>query len=119
MNKLFLPLSVVSLLFSCNSNNKPEEKIITEQELIVDTVSIVTVDDTTPKVTGIGGIFFYSEDPQEAKEWYAKNLGIETNDWGSSTFESEISTSRMRSILLNGNLSIREMSIFHLQKKNL
>jgi predicted enzyme related to lactoylglutathione lyase len=37
-----------------------------------------------PKVTGIGGIFFFSEDPQKTKEWYAKNLGLEINDWGSS-----------------------------------
>ena len=44
--------------------------------------------DTTPRVTGIGGIFFYSDDPKEAKEWYSKNLGIEMNDWGSSSFES-------------------------------
>ena len=44
--------------------------------------------DTTPKVTGIGGIFFYSDNPKEAKEWYTKNLGIKMNDWGSSGFES-------------------------------
>jgi predicted enzyme related to lactoylglutathione lyase len=43
--------------------------------------------DTTPKVTGIGGIFFSSDNPKEAKEWYTKNLGIEINDWGSSGFE--------------------------------
>jgi predicted enzyme related to lactoylglutathione lyase len=44
--------------------------------------------DKTPKVTGIGGIFFYSDNPQETREWYTKNLGIEINDWGSSGFES-------------------------------
>lgn len=44
--------------------------------------------DTTPKVTGIGGIFFYSENPQVTKEWYIKNLGLEINEWGSSSFES-------------------------------
>jgi len=44
--------------------------------------------DTTPKVTGIGGIFFYSDNPQETKEWYVKNLGLEINEWGSSSFES-------------------------------
>ena len=43
--------------------------------------------DATPKVTGIGGIFFFSNNPQETREWYAKNLGLEVNDWG-STFES-------------------------------
>ena len=44
--------------------------------------------DTTPRVTGIGGIFFYSDNPQDTKEWYTKNLGIEVNDWGSASFES-------------------------------
>ncbi len=44
--------------------------------------------DTVPKVTGIGGIFFSSENPEETNDWYSKNLGIEINDWGSSSFES-------------------------------
>ncbi|PCJ64903.1 MAG: glyoxalase [Bacteroidetes bacterium] len=44
--------------------------------------------DITPKVTGIGGIFFFSDNPKETNEWYAKNLGLEINDWGSSSFES-------------------------------
>jgi len=48
----------------------------------------VSTNDTTPKVTGIGGIFFYSDNLKETKEWYTKNLGIEINDWGSSSFES-------------------------------
>ena len=38
----------------------------------------------TPKVTGIGGIFFFSDNPKETREWYSKNLGLETNDYGSS-----------------------------------
>lgn len=41
-----------------------------------------------PKVTGIGGIFFYSEDLQKTKDWYTKNLGIEINAWGASSFDS-------------------------------
>jgi len=44
-------------------------------------------EDTTPKVTGIGGIFFFSDNPAETREWYAKNLGLDVNEWG-STFES-------------------------------
>ncbi|MDZ7650361.1 MAG: hypothetical protein U5K54_26260 [Cytophagales bacterium] len=42
----------------------------------------------TPKVTGIGGIFFLSNNPKETNEWYVKNLGLEINEWGSSSFES-------------------------------
>ena len=44
--------------------------------------------DSTPKVTGIGGIFFYSDNLKETKEWYTKNLGLDINEWGSSSFES-------------------------------
>lgn len=43
--------------------------------------------DTTPRVTGIGGIFFCSDNQKETNEWYVKNLGIEINDWGSSSFD--------------------------------
>ena len=39
-----------------------------------------------PKVTGIGGIFFFSDDPKETRDWYSKNLGIDTTEWG-ATFE--------------------------------
>ncbi|WP_055092189.1 VOC family protein [Flavobacterium aquidurense] len=42
--------------------------------------------ENTPKVTGIGGIFFFSDNPQETRDWYAKNLGFNVNEWG-STFE--------------------------------
>jgi predicted enzyme related to lactoylglutathione lyase len=44
-------------------------------------------DNSTPKVTGIGGIFFFTENPKETRDWYATNLGFDVNDWG-STFES-------------------------------
>ena len=47
----------------------------------------VSPNETTPKVTGIGGIFFFTDNLQDTKDWYAKNLGFEINDWGSSSFE--------------------------------
>ncbi len=34
------------------------------------------------KVTGIGGIFFKCKDPKKMREWYASNLGLNTNDYG-------------------------------------
>jgi predicted enzyme related to lactoylglutathione lyase len=37
-----------------------------------------------PKVTGIGGIFFFSVNPEQTREWYANHLGLEVNEWGSS-----------------------------------
>ena len=51
-----------------------------------ETTNTPSTDDTTPKVTGIGGIFFFSDNPKETNEWYSKNLGLETNEYG-STFE--------------------------------
>jgi predicted enzyme related to lactoylglutathione lyase len=44
-------------------------------------------ENTTPKVTGIGGIFFFSDNPKQTREWYGQNLGLEINDYG-STFEA-------------------------------
>lgn len=41
-------------------------------------------DELQPKVTGIGGIFFFCEDTQKTKDWYSENLGLQTNQWGSS-----------------------------------
>lgn len=43
----------------------------------------IIVNDTTPKVTGIGGIFFRTKNPQETKEWYGKNLGLAVDNYGS------------------------------------
>lgn len=40
--------------------------------------------DNTPKVTGIGGVFFRTKNPEETREWYGKNLGLAVNEYGSS-----------------------------------
>ncbi len=45
-------------------------------------IEIITKD-TTPKVIGIGGIFFKSKNPKEALSWYGKNLGLAIDDYGS------------------------------------
>jgi predicted enzyme related to lactoylglutathione lyase len=34
------------------------------------------------KVTSIGGIFFKCKDPDKMKDWYQKNLGLNTNKYG-------------------------------------
>jgi predicted enzyme related to lactoylglutathione lyase len=49
-----------------------------------ETTNTVPNTDTIPKVTGIGGIFFFSDNPEKTREWYRQNLGIETNEYGSS-----------------------------------
>jgi predicted enzyme related to lactoylglutathione lyase len=63
------------------------KKLINMEESKSKTENTSSINESTPKVTGIGGIFFFSDNPKEAKEWYAKNLGLDVNDWG-STFES-------------------------------
>ncbi len=35
------------------------------------------------KVTGIGGIFFKTSDPEKMKTWYNKNFRLVTNEYGS------------------------------------
>jgi len=57
------------------------------EELKNKTENSGSVNDAIPKVTGIGGIFFFSDNPKETKEWYAKNLGLPINAWGSVSFE--------------------------------
>lgn len=48
------------------------------------------------KVTGIGGVFFKSKDPQKTTEWYKKHLGLETNPYGATFewYESQDSTTK-------------------------
>src|SRR4249920_1995705 len=76
-----MPLKMNRLIITIQKTSKMEEQ---KNE----TTNAGSANDTTPKVTGIGGIFFYSDNLKETKEWYTKNLGIEINDWGSSSFES-------------------------------
>ncbi len=39
------------------------------------------------RVTGVGGIFFKSKDPDQLREWYRKHLGIESESWGGFAFQ--------------------------------
>lgn len=79
--KAFFTLIVVGILAACTTNKETMEDQKNES-------AAATPSDDSPKVTGIGGIFFYTDNPQEAKDWYTKNLGIDINDWGSSSFDS-------------------------------
>lgn len=36
------------------------------------------------RVTGIGGVFFKSKDPNNITEWYQKHLGLDTNPYGAN-----------------------------------
>lgn len=79
MNRRIKILFLTLLIVSCNSDtktndsNKPNFK---QNE--------TKMKNTTPKVTGIGGIFFRSKNPKETREWYGKNLGLAIDDYGSA-----------------------------------
>ncbi len=71
--RALLKALVLLIFVSCSAKNKKTMEKETNNTKALE-----------PKVTGIGGIFFFSDNPDETKSWYAKNLGLETNDWGSS-----------------------------------
>jgi predicted enzyme related to lactoylglutathione lyase len=39
------------------------------------------------RVTGIGGIFFKSQDPKRLSAWYHDHLGLDVTDWGGAIFQ--------------------------------
>jgi predicted enzyme related to lactoylglutathione lyase len=39
------------------------------------------------KVTGIGGIFFKSNDSAKLGAWYREHLGVDVQSWGGAVFE--------------------------------
>ena len=66
--------SVVCFSSSCST---------TQQETIDETQEAQEVRDTTPRVTGIGGIFFRAKSPDSLRNWYGDNLGIAVSPFGS------------------------------------
>jgi predicted enzyme related to lactoylglutathione lyase len=80
MKTVITILSVMLLIIS-GCNNMTKQKRMKEKN---QSDSNKAETDTTPRVTGIGGIFFFSDNPEKAKTWYSKNLGLETNEWGAS-----------------------------------
>lgn len=86
MKKSLLSITITLLFLSCHVSKNTEKTKDLESK--IEKPQTENNVDNTPKVTGIGGIFFYSENPKDMKEWYTKNLGLEINDWGSSSFES-------------------------------
>jgi len=71
------------VVFSCNTSTQNQQIENAEEHS-----DSALANDTTLKVIGVGGVFFYSQDPEKTNDWYAKNLGFEVNDWGSVSFET-------------------------------
>ncbi len=77
MKELTTVLFLIIITVSCTTSTvKNEIKDQTGQNEAL-------MDDTIPKVTGLGGIFFRSKNPKEIREWYGKNLGLAIDDYGS------------------------------------
>ena len=75
-------LFILLITASCTTTTGTKEKKSSGSGTIKQKIALVN--DTTPKVTGIGGIFFRSKNPRAVREWYSKNLGLAVNDYGSS-----------------------------------
>jgi len=84
MKKLLTIIAIVTLLASSVLITKKTKNMEDSKNKTDNATSSV---DTTPKVTGIGGIFFYSDAPKDTKDWYVKNLGLDLSKWGSVSFE--------------------------------
>ncbi len=51
-------------------------------------VATAAVEDSdTSRVTGLGGVFFKSADPDALLSWYRTHLGIDAADWGGFAFQ--------------------------------
>ena len=81
MLRILLFLLSASLVSGCKSKTE------TNNNSSADSTHMSAPDeaplDTTPRVTGIGGIFFKSKNPDSTKNWYAKNLGMVIDKYGS------------------------------------
>ena len=62
----------------CSPQKPPQVQPSAEEEFIISVAQ-----DTTPRVTGIGGIFFKDVMPEETNAWYGENLGLAIDPYGS------------------------------------
>jgi predicted enzyme related to lactoylglutathione lyase len=74
--KYVLFVFTICTLVSCGEKNTTEPMPgLQETELVQQ--------DTTPRVTGIGGIFILSDNPDSMMAWYGDNLGLKIDAYGS------------------------------------
>lgn len=78
MKDKIIILSLAVLMLSCSTSTKIGQEMEDNKNQ-----SAGNDNSATPKVTGIGGIFFFSENPKETKDWYGKNLGLAIDEYGS------------------------------------
>jgi predicted enzyme related to lactoylglutathione lyase len=81
MNTIKTPLLLAALAITFQATAQTANNKTTHMDSTIKTQT--AVNDTTPRVTGIGGVFFGSKNPKAVREWYGKNLGLAITDWGS------------------------------------
>ena len=81
MKNLIIILIVFSVFTGCvfTTKNHDSKEISSEKESQGQSEQF----DNTPRVTGIGGIFFFSDDPAATREWYGENFGMAIDNYGS------------------------------------
>jgi len=67
---------LVLLCIACNDDTTNQLYNLTNN------TEIISSADTTPRITGIGGLFFVSEKPDSLQMWYKEKLGFKTDDYG-------------------------------------
>lgn len=78
MKRLLNVIIATALLTGCEPSTQKNNDKAAPENLQENTIAT----DTTPRVTGIGGIFFSAEEPEKTKQWYEQNLGMTTDDYG-------------------------------------
>lgn len=78
MKKIIFYFISVSILIGWNI----QSNISADKQLNIKIQNMDKEESKKGKVTGIGGIFFKSKNPLNTKEWYSKNLGLVTDDYG-------------------------------------
>lgn len=81
LNYSWLYFIMMILTIGCSTKNN---KTMKDEQQNDQTTQNTAEQDSTPRVTGIGGIFFFSDNPEKTRQWYADHLGLAVNEWGSS-----------------------------------
>lgn len=68
--------------WTVESKVKLAQTIVDKVETIFFSENKEIQQETFKKVTGIGGLFFKTEDPVKLKEWYKNHLGFNIDNWG-------------------------------------
>ncbi|HSQ45643.1 MAG TPA: NAD(P)-dependent oxidoreductase, partial [Lutibacter sp.] len=70
--------------WTVESNLKLAQTIVDKVDALFFSKETVQTESGLKRVTGVGGLFFKSEDPAKLKEWYKKHLDFNVDDWGST-----------------------------------